>query len=392
MKRTVFLGLLVILLAFGLIGCDDSNGNNPKIYTVTIETLSNGTITASPTSGIEGTEITLTVSPNICYQLKAGTLKYGTTLINETTKKFNLPGSNVTVTAEFEFIGYPEDWTEEQRWYSWANSESTATLDHFSIDNENVVTITVGGLSMSENEVDGWNAWRVQADYLYTSEVDTSYKYVFEAWTQSGTRDLRIHYFSDDETDTYLGPLFPLTTERKTYTIIGQALPKGGVRSINFLLANGIGTVYIKMLSIEETDEYPDPDWWTWIRDEDRDTVNITTFYDMDTSIMSITINGIKDTSEGDAVHLGYNNYFNIGPKYQYIFKMWIDSDDSDLQKHIGVRYMDSEILDYDVNNDSSVIYEYTDTNETIDDTTMKFHFKYNGTYFISIISIVPVN
>jgi hypothetical protein len=41
--------------------------------------LTNGTITASPTSGIEGTEIVLTVTPVGIYRLKAGTLKYGTT-------------------------------------------------------------------------------------------------------------------------------------------------------------------------------------------------------------------------------------------------------------------------------------------------------------------------
>jgi hypothetical protein len=80
----------------------------PQVFTVTIGTFTNGSITANPTSGVEGTEITLTVNPDNLYRLKAGTLKYGSTAINETILKFNLPASNVTVVAEFEssFIGY----------------------------------------------------------------------------------------------------------------------------------------------------------------------------------------------------------------------------------------------------------------------------------------------
>jgi hypothetical protein len=58
-------------------------------------------------SGVEGTEITLTVSPDNFYRLKACTLKHGATAIDEVSLKFNLPSSNVTVTADFElkFIG-----------------------------------------------------------------------------------------------------------------------------------------------------------------------------------------------------------------------------------------------------------------------------------------------
>jgi hypothetical protein len=83
--------------------CD--NGSSPdseNTYTVSINPLTNGEITADPTSGTEGTEITLTVTPENGYQLKSGSLKYGSTLINETTKRFNLPASDVTITAEFE--------------------------------------------------------------------------------------------------------------------------------------------------------------------------------------------------------------------------------------------------------------------------------------------------
>jgi hypothetical protein len=116
-KYGVFFGFAVLLIAvlFTLTGCGDKDSGDPtgpseddppetKIYSVTIGTLTYGTIVANPTSGIEGTEISLTVTPGSGYQLKAGTLRYGTTAIDETTKKFDLPASDVTVTAEFEYL------------------------------------------------------------------------------------------------------------------------------------------------------------------------------------------------------------------------------------------------------------------------------------------------
>jgi len=104
MRKNSFLGTLVIILVFGFIGCDTGNGINEPIFTVTIGALNNGTITASPTKGFVGTEITLTVTPDNNYRLRVSTLKYGITQIDETTFRFNLPAENVTVTAEFQSI------------------------------------------------------------------------------------------------------------------------------------------------------------------------------------------------------------------------------------------------------------------------------------------------
>ncbi len=74
----------------------------PK-HTVSIGTINGGTITASPTTAVEGSTINLTVTPNSGNQLKAGTLKYNDgTDHNITGTSFTMPAVNVTVTAEFE--------------------------------------------------------------------------------------------------------------------------------------------------------------------------------------------------------------------------------------------------------------------------------------------------
>ena len=75
-----------------------------KIYTVSIGTLTGGSISASPTSAASGTTINLTITPENGKQLKTGTLKYndGTQdhVINGTS--FSMPAANVTLIAEFE--------------------------------------------------------------------------------------------------------------------------------------------------------------------------------------------------------------------------------------------------------------------------------------------------
>jgi len=144
----------------------------------------------------------------------------------------------------------PEQKPDAERWSVW-NSSSTATLD-YSIAKDGTVTVTVGGKPESHNADKGWNAWRISADYAYTIKADESYAYTFEAWTKTGTRDLHVQYFTDNDDEVYMGGSVPITTTRKTYTIYGEFLPKSGIYALSFQLADQIGTVYIKIKSITE--------------------------------------------------------------------------------------------------------------------------------------------
>ena len=75
-------------------------------YTITIETMTNGIITASA-GATKGTDVTLTVAPAARHRLKAGTLKVNGVAISDTW--FRMPAANVTITAEFELNVY---WTD----------------------------------------------------------------------------------------------------------------------------------------------------------------------------------------------------------------------------------------------------------------------------------------
>ena len=83
-----------------------SCGATPTIYNVTIAgDIQNGTVTASPTSAAEGATITLTVTPADGYMLNTlAVADESSNLISVTDNKFEMPASDVTVSATFKEI------------------------------------------------------------------------------------------------------------------------------------------------------------------------------------------------------------------------------------------------------------------------------------------------
>ena len=74
-------------------------------FSVTIGTFSNGTITATPSSGPEGTVINLAINPDAGFRLRENSLTFtavGGSPVPITGTSFVLPAANVTVNAVFE--------------------------------------------------------------------------------------------------------------------------------------------------------------------------------------------------------------------------------------------------------------------------------------------------
>ena len=71
-----------------------------SVYTVTVTTDGNGTATADPTSGEEGTEVTLSATPNEGYQFKEWQVVSGGVTIAD--NKFVIGTENVEIKAIFE--------------------------------------------------------------------------------------------------------------------------------------------------------------------------------------------------------------------------------------------------------------------------------------------------
>ena len=92
-------GALVIFAA-SITGDIEIKGKGVPIYNVTVQKEGNGTATATPTSGIAGTEITLSATADPGWQLKKWQRVSGDITITNNT--FTMPSSNVVVKAVFE--------------------------------------------------------------------------------------------------------------------------------------------------------------------------------------------------------------------------------------------------------------------------------------------------
>jgi len=149
----------------------------------------------------------------------------------------------------------PENLSVKDRWNVWQDATSSATLEDYSIDDDGVCTVTVGGTPEKQGQDNVWRAWTVCAQYIYTAQAGKRYEYTFEAWTDSGTRELHVQYYEDNDKGVYLGETRSITNTRETYVIQGQKTPKGVIQNISFQLADQTGTVYIKIIKIEEFTE-----------------------------------------------------------------------------------------------------------------------------------------
>jgi len=194
----------------------------------------------------------------------------------------------------------PELLPDAARWSVW-NSSEKAILD-YSIADDGTVTVTVGGTAESNDETKGWNAWRISADYAYTGKKDTCYEYKFEAWTQSGTRDLHVQYYADNDEGVWLTYKVPITNTRTTHTVYGYLL-KSGKRNLSFQLADQLGTVNLKMLEIKEhkigkltitnfsSSDIPQGAG-VWGGDDDGSFLFVLGFQDGDGTIWPMSVNG----------------------------------------------------------------------------------------------------
>jgi hypothetical protein len=129
--------------------------------------------------------------------------------------------------------------TAEWDWWTWVDDGSQVTIQR-SVDSNGVCAITTGGIAETD-------MWKAAGGVDYTGEAGGSYTYVFEAWTSSGEREIRVQYGTEP---SWFGRRFNITTTRKTYTIVGSGLPKDDEYALSFQCASQLGTFFVKMVSI----------------------------------------------------------------------------------------------------------------------------------------------
>lgn len=76
-------------------------------YTVTVNSATNGSVTANTTSAVAGAEVTLTVTPATGYELDALSVKdAANNVVTVSGNKFTMPAANVTIVATFKASKY----------------------------------------------------------------------------------------------------------------------------------------------------------------------------------------------------------------------------------------------------------------------------------------------
>ncbi|GHU70626.1 hypothetical protein FACS189450_05360 [Spirochaetia bacterium] len=199
-------------------------------------------------------------------------------------------------------------------WGKYINTGGASVTVDYSVDADGIAEVIVGGTA----EADPWRAGVV---YKYTAVAGKKYKYIFEAWTASGTRTVKPQYYGNQS--VYLGlSAQKLTTTHQIFTLVGQEIPVGGERNFDFQCANATGTFYVKMISITETTDEPTEVWDKWV----DMGASVTVDYSVDADgIAEVIVGG---TAEADLwrVQVAYKYTAVAGKKYKYTFEAWTAS------------------------------------------------------------------
>jgi len=249
-----------------------------------------------------------------------------------------------------------DDWPEAERWSSWTH-ETNATIAH-SVDDD-VCTITVGGTA----EQDAW--WKASAEYAYTAKANTVYKYIFEAWTDSGgDRIMHVQYYSDNDTEEYRGKDISVTNTRKTHEVTGEVI-KGGVRRLSLQCANQTGKFYVKILEIRPLEGPPEnwsyEDRWSYYYDPSS-TAKMNHYSVSNDGECTITIGGTPGNDEWE-IRTRYAYTANENTNYIYSFKAWTDAPGGG---HVTLSYWDGDTHEIWIWYGESIELTSTETTYTI--------------------------
>ena len=320
---------MLTVCATSTVDTDKSGDATVAVNDPNLQNLS-GNVTISPAGPVAtGTLLTASYSGNetVTFQwYRDGSLTNVATSATHTpieagsyTVMVSAAGYNSKISAAVTVTGPaspPENWPAANRWTKEIAPESTATLD-FSVDADGVCTMIVGGVADSTR-------WHANAHYLYTPETGKSYTYVFEAWTESGTRwiDVQCYYDPSPVTSLMAGGA-TINSTRTTYTLRGGTIPKDGVRSLQFHCADQLGTFYVKVISILEAS--PDAaHWGRYVNPESTATLD----YEVDSDgVCKITVGGTANPNDSRwKTQAQYSYTANANTLYAYEFQAWTQS------------------------------------------------------------------
>jgi len=407
--RSIALIALAAVIVFSMIAC----GGDDDV-TVTGVTLDQSTLALT----VGGTaELTATVVPADATNkaltwsssdaavatVSGGTVtgvSVGTATITVTTAD-----GGKTATCAVTVTPSPESLPPAERWNSWADPSSTATITHL-VDVDDECEITVGGTALDSGDLRN-SIWKAVAGYKYTAVANKNYTFKFEAWTDTGTRKMQIQWYGDSSTNTYFGtdwnnpqtPHFSIDTTRKIYTITTERIPKSGVQNLEFHCANQTGTFYVKIVSVNEYYDHgtPNQNWISWVSSES--TANLTYSVDAD-GVCTIAV-GRGEVVSTNARWKANVRYMHDAAKdtvYEYKFEAWEETDQWNQDRTIVIQYYNGLVggaLSADPITINTTRTTYTIIGDAIpknDDRGIEFLCGDKpGKFYVKLLSITPL-
>ena len=167
------------------------------IYSVNVNVSTNGSVTASPTTGSAGTQITLSVTANDGYELDNITTTPSTTISGTgSTRTFTMPSSNVAVTASFKKTA---DQQAVETAQSLINAMSNVSVPQATANSEtdvknwlatqiNSLISSTTGITVTASNITLGSVFNSAIEGSQASPAGTSGSFSFTVVLQKGTR------------------------------------------------------------------------------------------------------------------------------------------------------------------------------------------------------------
>ena len=220
-------------------------------------------------------------------------------------------------------------------WWHWVTPDPNYGLGEdsmvFSIAADGTVTVTTS--QKIENE---WDRWEQQFGINYPAENGFRYAFEFEAWTDSGERNINVVYADKwAQAEEQYSKEISINNTRKTYTVVSDVrFDSKTDMSLKFFCASGTvtGTFHIKMKSIKNNWDYvaPEPEGGRWKAEPTANGIKFTVdlkglpdYFEKPDYIEDLVI--INKTN-GSAFSVNLNQYRNdwgkleLPDSYQVIF------------------------------------------------------------------------
>ena len=124
-------------------------------------------------------------------------------------------------------------------WAKWGDGVD------FSVEKDNVVKVNIFKQTLQN---------KCAVELPYDGVKNSIYKYNFEAWTSSGTREIVVCFGSDKSASGHIWHPYEritITSRRKTYSLEYKISNNMQTFLLSFNCGGEIGEIYIKLISIE---------------------------------------------------------------------------------------------------------------------------------------------